>query len=451
MARAVVLAAVRTPVGRYGGALSDVRPDDLAAHAIAAAVERAGIERDRIEDVYFGCANQAGEDNRNVARMAALLAGLPESVAGVTVNRLCASGLSAVVSACHAIAAGDGDLFVAGGVESMSRAPLALAKPDRAFPRGDRTVYDTTLGWRFPNPRLEAMFPLESMGETGENVAERWDVSREEQDAFALESQLRHAAAVEAGRFDDELVPVGDVLRDEHPRPDTTAEKLAALKPAFRAGGSVTAGNSSGVNDGAAALVIASEERARELGAEPLGAFVASAVAGVDPRVMGIGPVPAVRKLLERSGVGVADLDLVELNEAFASQSLAVIRELGLDPEKVNVNGGAIALGHPLGMSGARLVVSLLHELRRRDGRYGLATLCVGVGQGQAALFERSSSSCRPRSGTPSRTAPRRPCRGSTPRRTRREPRRTPPPAPRARRSRARRSSARSRLLKCSP
>jgi 3-oxoadipyl-CoA thiolase len=389
VARAVVLAAVRTPVGRYGGALSDVRPDDLAAHAIRAVVERAGVEPGEIEDVYFGCANQAGEDNRNVARMAALLAGLPDSVAGVTVNRLCASGLSAVVSACHAVAAGDGELFVAGGVESMSRAPLAMAKPDRAFPRGDQTVYDTTLGWRFPNPRLEERFPLESMGETGENVADRWEVSREDQDAFALESQRRHAAAVEGRRFDDELIPVGDVVRDEHPRPDTTAEKLAALRPAFRKDGSVTAGNSSGVNDGAAALVIASEERARSLGAEPLGAFVASAVAGVDPRVMGIGPVPAVRKLLGRAGVDVPDLDLVELNEAFASQSLAVIRDLGLDPEKVNVNGGAIALGHPLGMSGARLVVSLLHELRRRGGRYGLATLCVGVGQGQAALFER--------------------------------------------------------------
>jgi 3-oxoadipyl-CoA thiolase len=387
--RAVVLAAVRTPVGRYGGALSDVRPDDLAAHAISAVVERAGVEPGEIEDVYFGCANQAGEDNRNVARMAALLAGLPDSVAGVTVNRLCASGLSAVVSACHAVAAGDGDLFVAGGVESMSRAPLAMAKPDRAFPRGDQTVYDTTLGWRFPNPRLQELFPLESMGETGENVAERWEVSREDQDAFALESQRRHAAAVETGRFDDELVPVGDVVRDEHPRPDTTAVKLAALEPAFRKDGSVTAGNSSGVNDGAAALVIASEERARELGAEPLGAFISSAVAGVDPRVMGIGPVPAVRKLLERAGVQPDELDLVELNEAFASQSLAVIRDLGLDREKVNVNGGAIALGHPLGMSGARLVVSLLHELRRRGGRYGLATLCVGVGQGQAALFER--------------------------------------------------------------
>ncbi|HSL64986.1 MAG TPA: acetyl-CoA C-acyltransferase [Gaiellaceae bacterium] len=389
MPRAVVVSAVRTPVGRYGGALAGVRPDDLAALAIGAAVERAGVDAAAIEDVYLGCANQAGEDNRNVARMAALLAGLPESVAGVTVNRLCASGLSAVVGAAHAIAAGDGDLFVAGGVESMSRAPLVLAKPDRPYPRGDQQAYDTTLGWRFPNPRLEAMFPLESMGETGENVAGRWEVSREDQDAFALRSQERWAAAAEAGRFDDELVPVGDVARDEHPRPDTSAEKLAALKPAFREGGTVTAGNASGINDGAAALVLASEDRARELGVEPLGRFVASAVAGVDPRVMGIGPIPAVHKLLERTGVAAADLDLVELNEAFASQSLAVVRELGLDEERVNVNGGAIAIGHPLGMSGARLVVSLLHELGRRDGRYGLATLCVGVGQGVAALFER--------------------------------------------------------------
>jgi acetyl-CoA acetyltransferase family protein len=311
-------------------------------------------------------------------------------VAGVTLNRLCASGLSAIVSACHAVRAGDGDLFVAGGVESMTRAPLVLAKPDRAFPRGDRTAWDSTLGWRFPNPRLEAMFPLESMGETGENVAERFGVSREEQDAFALESQRRHAAAAESGRFDDELVAVGDVAADEHPRPDTSLEKLAALKPAFREGGSVTAGNSSGINDGAAALVVASAERADELGIEPLARFVGSAVAGVDPRIMGIGPVPAVRKLLVRTGVDVADIDLVELNEAFASQSVEVIRELGLDPARVNVNGGAIAIGHPLGMSGARLVVTLLHELRRRAGRYGLATLCVGVGQGQAALFERS-------------------------------------------------------------
>ena len=389
MPEAVVLSAVRTPVGRYGGALAGERPDDLAALVVREAVERAGVPAGEIEDVYFGAANQAGEDNRNVARMAALLAGLPQEVAGVTVNRLCASGLSAVVSACHAIRAGDGELFVAGGAESMTRAPFVTAKAERPYSRGSQTAWDTTLGWRFPNPRLEAMFPLESMGETGENVAERFGVTREDQDAFALESQRRHAAAVEAGRFDDELVPVGDVARDEHPRPDTSLEKLAALKPAFRPDGTVTAGNSSGINDGAAALVVASAEKAAELGIEPLGRFVASAVAGVDPRVMGIGPIPAVRKLLTRAGVGVGELDLVELNEAFASQSLQVIRELGLDPEKVNVNGGAIAIGHPLGMSGARLVVTLLHELRRRGGRYGLATLCVGVGQGQAALFER--------------------------------------------------------------
>jgi 3-oxoadipyl-CoA thiolase len=384
---AVILSAVRTPVGRYGGALADVRPDDLAAHVIAAAVERAEVPAGDIEDVYFGCANQAGEDNRNVARMAALLAGLPQEVAGVTVNRLCASGLSAVVSACHAVRAGDGELFVAGGVESMTRAPLVIAKPERAYPRGNQTAWDTMLGWRFPNPRLEEMFPLESMGETGENVAERWQISREEQDAFALESQRRHAAAEEAARFAAELVPEGDVTADEHPRPDTTLEKLAALRPAFRTNGTVTAGNSSGVNDGAAALVIASEAKSEALGIEPLGRFVASAVAGVDPRVMGIGPIPAVRKVLARAGIAVDDLELVELNEAFASQSIQVIRELGLDPAKVNVNGGAIAIGHPLGMSGARLVVSLVHELRRRGGGYGLATLCVGVGQGQAAIF----------------------------------------------------------------
>jgi 3-oxoadipyl-CoA thiolase len=393
MPRAVILSAARTPVGRYGGALSHVRPDDLAAVVIRAAIERAGVPPGDIEDVWFGCANQAGEDNRNVARMAALLAGLPDTVAGVTVNRLCASGLAAVVGASHSVIAGDGDLFVAGGVESMSRAPLAMAKSDKPFPRGDQTVYDTTLGWRFPNPRLAAMFPLESMGETGENVADRWHVSRADQDAFALRSQERWAAAADAGRFDDELIAVDGVTRDEHPRPETNAEKLAALKAAFRPGATVTAGNSSGINDGAAAVVVASAEKARQLGVEPLGSFVASAVAGVDPRVMGIGPIPAVMKALERAGITVADLDLVELNEAFASQSLVVMRELGLDEDKVNVNGGAIALGHPLGMSGARLVVSLLHELRRRKGRYGLATLCVGVGQGQAALFERSSSS----------------------------------------------------------
>src|ERR671931_739279 len=311
MSRAVILSAVRTPVGRYGGALAHVRPDDLAALAIGAAVERAGVPADQVEDVYFGCANQAGEDNRNVARMAVLLARLPKHVAGVTVNRLCASGLSAVVSACHAVAAGDGDLFVAGGVESMSRAPLVHARPDY----GDDTEYDTQLGWRFPNPRMEGMFPLESMGETGENVAERWQVSREEQDAFALRSHRRWAAAAEAGRFDDELVAVDGVSRDEHPRPDTNAEKLRTLKAAFRPDGTVTAGNSSGINDGAAAVVIASEEKARELGVQPLGRFVASAVAGVDPRVMGVGPIPAVRKALARAAIEIGDVDLVELNE----------------------------------------------------------------------------------------------------------------------------------------
>jgi 3-oxoadipyl-CoA thiolase len=387
--RAVILSGVRTPIGRYGGGLAGVRPDDLAALTVAAAVERAGVDAAAIEDVWLGCANQAGEDNRNVARFAALLAGLPDSVGGVTVNRLCASGLAAVVGACHAVIAGDGDLFVAGGVESMSRAPLVTAKPDPADPDAERPTYDTTLGWRFVNPRYEERYSTERMGETGENVAERWDVSRADQDAFAFRSHMRWVAAAKAGRFDDELVPAGGLVRDEHPRPDTTIEKLGSLQTAFREGGTVTAGNSSGINDGAAALVIASEEKARALGIEPLGFFGGSAVAGVDPAVMGIGPVPAVRKLLARTGISVDEIDLVELNEAFASQSLAVCRELGHDVERVNVNGGAIALGHPLGMSGARLVVSLLHELRRRDGHLGLATLCVGVGQGQAALFSR--------------------------------------------------------------
>ena len=388
MTRAVVLSAVRTPVGRYGGGLSGERPDDMAALVIKEALSRAGVAGSEVEDVYFGAANQAGEDNRNLARMAALLAGLPDSVAGVTVNRLCASGMSAIVGACHAVVAGEGEVFVAGGAESMSRAPFVAAKPDKAFPRGDRPLFDTTLGWRFPNPRLAERFPLESMGETAENVAELYGITRQEQDCFAMESQERWAAAAAAGRFDDELIPAGKLFRDEHPRPDTSAEKLAALPPAFREGGSVTAGNSSGINDGAAAVVVVSERKAREIGARPLGAFVASAVAGVDPRYMGLGPVPAVRKLLSRTGLSISDIDLVELNEAFASQSIAVTRELGLPPELVNVNGGAIAIGHPLGMSGARLIVSLLHELRRRRGRFGLATLCVGVGQGQAALFE---------------------------------------------------------------
>jgi acetyl-CoA C-acetyltransferase len=389
MARPVVISAVRTPIGRYAGALSGVRPDDLAAVVIRAAVDRVSIDPATIDDVVLGCANQAGEDNRNVARMAALLAGLPSSVPGVTVNRLCASGLSAVVEACRAVLADEGDVFVAGGVESMSRAPLVMMKADRPWARGNVTVHDSHLGWRFPNPAMEAMFPLESMGETGENVAERWGISRGEQDAFALRSQRRWAAAQADGRFADEVVPVNDVTVDEHPRPDTTFERLQQLRPAFRPGGTVTAGNASGVNDGAAALVITSAERAEALGVEPLGAFLGSAAAGVDPRFMGVGPIPAVRRLLARTGTDVSALDLVEINEAFASQSLAVVRELGLDEEKVNVNGGAIALGHPLGMSGARLVVSLLHELRRRNGRYGLASLCVGVGQGQAALFGR--------------------------------------------------------------
>ncbi|MSO58341.1 MAG: acetyl-CoA C-acyltransferase [Thermoleophilia bacterium] len=389
MRRAVILSAVRTPVGRYGGGLASVRPDDLAALVVAAAVERAGVEPGVIDDVWLGCANQAGEDNRNVARFAALLAGLPESVPGVTVNRLCASGLSAVAGASAAVIAGDAEVVVAGGVESMTRAPLVTAKADAPWARGERALYDTTLGWRFVNPRYTERFSSEPMGSTAENVAERWAVSREDQDAFALESQRRWAAAHEAGRFADELLPVGDLLHDEHPRPGTTAAALAGLKPAFRQGGTVTAGNSSGINDGAAALVIASDEWARAHGLEPLAMFAGSAAAGVDPAVMGIGPVPAVQKLLARVGLKPVDLDLVELNEAFASQALATIRELGLDPERVNVNGGAIAIGHPLGMSGARLVVSLTHELRRRGGRYGLAALCVGVGQGQAALFER--------------------------------------------------------------
>ena len=388
MPEALILSAVRSPVGRYGGGLANTRPDDLAAQVIGAAIRRSGIEAVEIEDVYLGCANQAGEDNRNVARMAALLAGLPESVPGVTVNRLCASGLSAVVCAAHAIRAGEADLLVAGGVESMTRAPVVMGKDERPFARGPRTMYDTTLGWRFPNPKMEERFPLESMGNTGENVAERWSVSREVQDRFAQDSQEKWAEADEAGRFDDELVSIDTVTRDEQPRPESTLERLADLSPAFRPEGTVTAGNASALNDGAAALVLASDAFVERTGAEVIGRFVASASAGVDPTVMGIGPIPATRKALKRAELGVDELDLVELNEAFASQSVAVIRELELDPERVNVNGGAIAIGHPLGMSRARLVVSLLHELRRREGRYGLATLCVGVGQGQAAIFE---------------------------------------------------------------
>jgi acetyl-CoA C-acetyltransferase len=394
----VVVDGLRTPFGRYGGALKDVRPDDMAAHVIRALVARSGIEPSAIDDVILGAANQAGEDNRNVGRMAALLAGLPIEVAGQTVNRLCGSGLQAVVGAAHAIAFGDGEVFVAGGVESMTRAPFVTAKPSAAFPRGEQTMYDTTLGWRFTNPRLaDAYYPY-SMGETAENVVERCGVSREDQDAFALSSQRRWAAAHDAGRLSDEVVPIevpdgrstSTVDTDEHPRPDATRESLAALKPAFKrdASGSVTAGNSSGINDGAAALLVTSESRARDLGLRPVVRLLSSAVAGVDPATMGLGPIPASRRALERAGIGVDDLDLVELNEAFAAQALPVMRELGLDPEKVNVNGGAIAIGHPLGASGARLTATLAHEMRRRGARYGLATMCIGVGQGIAAVFQ---------------------------------------------------------------
>jgi len=415
MQQAVIVEAVRTPVGRHGGALATVRPDDLAALVIREVVARAGIEPGLVEDVYLGCTNQAGEDNRNVARMALLLAGLPFHVAGVTVNRLCASGLEAINQAARAICCGEGEIFVAGGVESMSRAPWSVPKAERAFPWGHVTMYDTTLGWRYPNPRLEQLFPLESMGETAENIYAETGISREEQDAFALESQRRAAAAIEAGRFRDEIVPVPIPQRqgpplvvdtDEHPRIrvdpdgrvhlDTSAEELARLRPAFRAGGTVTAGNASGLNDGAAALLLMTEEKAKELGLQPLARWVASAVAGVNPRTMGYGPIPATRKVLERAGLTVADLDLIELNEAFAVQALACMKELGLDPTRTNVNGGAIALGHPLGCTGARLMVTLLHEMRRRAAagermRYGLVTMCVGVGQGCATLVQRPS------------------------------------------------------------
>ena len=392
-----IVDAVRTPFGRYGGALAAVRPDDLAALVLRAIVERTGLDPAAVEDVILGCTNQAGEDNRDVARMALLLAGYPVEVAGLTVNRLCGSGLQAINSAAHAIAVGDGEVFVAGGVESMSRAPYVMLKPEAAFERGTHELVDTTLGWRFVNPRLEQGYTI-SLGETAERVADEWHVARDRQDAFALASQRRTAAAIEEGRFDAQLVPVpvpqrkGDpvlVTRDEHPRPDTTAEGLAKLRPAFREGGSVTAGNASGINDGAAALLLVEAERGRALGLRPMARVVATAVAGVDPRVMGIGPVPAIRKALARAGLTVADLDVVELNEAFASQAVACIDELGLDPARVNPNGGAIALGHPLGASGARLVTMLVHELARTGGRHGLAAMCIGVGQGIATVVER--------------------------------------------------------------
>ena len=417
----VIVSAVRTPIGRLAGALSAVRPDDMAALVIKEAVERAAIDPAEVEEVYFGCANQAGEDNRNVARMATLLAGLPEHVAAVTFNRLCASGLNAVNQAARAIAVGEGEVYVAGGVESMTRAPYSFPKNSRPFgPPGNITGYDTTLGWRYPNPRMKEMFPLEAMGETAENIYELTcagtldggEITREEQDAFAYESQRRACAAINAGRFKDEIVPVsipqrkGDdvvVDTDEHPRirktedgdyeMATSLEIMARLRPAFREGGTVTAGNASGLNDGAAALVLMAAERAEALGATPLARWIASGAAGVDPRTMGLGPVPATRKALKRSGLTMDDVDLIELNEAFAVQALAVMRELGMDHTITNVNGGAIALGHPLGCSGARILTTLLYEMKRRreEGasmRHGLATLCVGVGQGEATVVE---------------------------------------------------------------
>jgi 3-oxoadipyl-CoA thiolase len=395
MRQAWIIDAVRTPIGRHGGALARVRPDDLAATAIAGLLRRTDIDPAIVDDVILGCANQAGEDNRNVARMAALLAGLPVAVPGQTVNRLCASGMQAVLSAAHAIRAGDGDIFIAGGVESMSRSPYVMLKPEHGYARGAPDVADTLLGWRFINPRFPDHYTV-ALGETAERVAERYGVTREAQDQFAAESQHRTAAAWQAGRFADEVVPVEVVSRsgsqqvttDEHPRPDTTLEQLARLRPAFRQGGTVTAGNASGLNDGAAALLIVEERRARELGLKPLARIAAGAAAGVEPDLMGMGPVPATARALPRAGIRVQDLDLVELNEAFAAQSIPCIAEIGLDAARVNVNGGAIALGHPLGCSGARMLCTLVHELRRRGGRWGLATMCVGVGQGFSTVLE---------------------------------------------------------------
>ncbi|MEZ4414824.1 MAG: thiolase family protein [Gemmatimonadota bacterium] len=397
MSRTVwIIDAVRTPIGRHGGSLASVRPDDLAARTLEALVERTGIDPEALDDVIFGCTNQAGEDNRNVARMALLRAGFPVTVPGVTLNRLCGSGMQAVHSAFHQILAGEGDAFIVGGVESMSRAPWVLLKPETGYPRGTPEVADTVLGWRFTNPALPAEWTI-GLGETAEVVAEEFGVTREAQDDFALESQRRAAEAMEAGRFQAEIVPVripqrrGDPLVvdvDEHPRPETTREGLARLRPVFKAGGTVTAGNSSGLNDGAAALLVMEESRARALGLEPLVRVVATGTAGLEPHRMGMGPVPASRKALTRAGLGPADLDLIELNEAFAAQALPCVRELELDPARVNVNGGAIALGHPVGCSGARILVTLAHEMRRRGSRHGLASMCIGVGQGIATVVE---------------------------------------------------------------
>jgi 3-oxoadipyl-CoA thiolase len=398
MRQAVVVECLRTPIGRYRGALAAVRPDDLAAIVIRELVSRTKIDPMLIDDCYWGAANQAGEDNRNAARMAVLLAGLPETVPGTTVNRLCASGLEAVAIAARMIEADHGDVFIAGGAESMSRAPLVLPKPEEPWVRGNQTMYDTTLGWRMTNPKLAAKYHPFSMGETAENVAVRFKITRESQDRFALQSQQRCGAAMKANRFAEEIVPVEvelgkgkktTVAMDEHPRPETTLEDLAKLKPVFRDGGTVTAGNSSGLNDGAAALLVVEAAAAKRLGLKPIAAVRQSASAGVDPACMGLGPVPATKKALARAGWKIAELDLIELNEAFASQSLACIDQLGLDPQRVNVNGGAIALGHPLGCSGARLATTLVRELVRRKLHRGLATLCVGVGQGLSVLFER--------------------------------------------------------------
>ncbi|MBN1149033.1 MAG: acetyl-CoA C-acetyltransferase [Anaerolineales bacterium] len=403
MHEAVIVDAIRTPIGALGGALSSVRPDDLAALVLKAIIERNGIEPALVEEVYMGCANQAGEDNRDVARMAALLAGFPVEVAAVTFNRLCASGLNAVNQAYRAIRVGEGDVFIAGGVESMSRAPYSLPKAEQPFPWGNITAWDTALGWRYPNPRMMELHGTEAMGETAENIAEMMpDITRQQQDAFALASHQRAVAAIDTGKFAEEIVPVtipqrkGDpvvVDTDERPRRDTSMESLSRLRPAFRKDGSVTAGNSSGLNDGAAALLLTSAEKAHELGLKPMARIVASAAAGVPPRVMGLGPIYASRKALARAGLSIQDIGLIELNEAFAVQALAVMKELGLRHEITNVNGGAVALGHPLGCSGARILTTLLHEMRRRapaEGRpyYGLATLCVGVGQGEATIVE---------------------------------------------------------------
>ena len=400
MTEAWIVDAVRTPIGRHRGALSRVRADDLAAHVITALLGRVPVARDSVEEVILGATNQAGDENRNVARMAVLLAGLPYEVTGVTVNRLCGSGMEALVQAARAIRSGDADVVIAGGVESMTRAPYVMAKADEAFSRTPPAMYDTSLGWRFPNPRMEARFPLHSMGETAENVAEKWSVAREEQDRFAAESHQKAAAAWKANRFADEVVPVAmpsatkgaadeQFARDESIREDSTAEKLGKLKPLFRAGGTVTAGNSSPLNDGAAALLVVSDTWARKHGLKALARVRASAVAGVEPNTMGIGPVPATKKALARAGLRTDQLDLVELNEAFAAQSLACIREIGLHASRVNVNGGAIAIGHPIGCSGARIVGTLAHEMKRRGARHGLATLCIGVGQGLAVVLER--------------------------------------------------------------